>query len=694
MITGYVFTKKKENRKMRTYIFSLVCILAGLMILVSCADSERRLVHHTLDQAGAHKSELVRALSYYDQEKDSLKRKAMLFLIEHMYAHHSYHNDQMDLINRAFSVVDTILTRQTNTGMSRYVDFSLFSSVIDSISREKGRTRKGELEIQWDSQTVTANFLIQNVEFAYRAWKTNPWARNIDFNTFCEYVLPYRLENEHIESWRPQFYNEYSRKAGKFRNITDVKSASRLATSLRTQRSIESVYPYSMDISAVNLLRMGRCYDIGRYRVMVLRSVGIPATLDYVPHWGNYSGEHGVVRIVTLNQQRLLENSNTTENISTLFESSSFLQGKKLGIADKDLPQGVEVQYSKTIPKVYRHTWSVQPDRKQILDTAEKDELIPNYRICIKDVTNEYVTCSDVRISMDEPKHRVGYLCVSERGEWIPVITSAIDANGQILFRDMGKNIMYLPTVYENKRMRPAGKPFYLDDKGEVHQVCAHSSDKQSVRLLAKYTYFSYTAIHATSLKGGYFEGSNREDFVGADSLGSINGIPYYIYKLPINTSKRYRYVRFTSLQEKNSCLAELSFYGLDSNRDTVLLSPTRFHDGVKYHWLDVLRDKKYGKYYPMYTNHLTADLGSPQQLTNIEIVPRSNTNGIIPGKQYELFYWDENNGWTSLGKQEAESWSLCYDEVPVGALLWLKCYDGGKEERIFTYENGVQKWW
>ena len=164
-------------------------------------------------------------------------------------------------------------------------------------------------------------------------------------------------------------------------------------------------------------MRMGRCYDIGRYRVMVLRSVGIPATLDYVPHWGNYPGEHGVVKIVTLNQQKLLENKNTTENISTLFESSSFMQGKKLNMENGDLPEGIEVQYSKTIPKVYRHTWSVQPERKHILDIADKDELIPDYRICIKDVTDEYVTCSDVRLVLDEPEHRVGYLCVSERGD-------------------------------------------------------------------------------------------------------------------------------------------------------------------------------------------------------------------------------------------------------------------------------------
>lgn len=42
-----------------------------------------------------------------------------------------------------------------------------------------------------------------------------------------------------------------------------------------------------------------------------------------------------------------------------------------------------------------------------------------------------------------------------------------------------------------------------MDDKGDMHQICAHKTDKQSMRLLAKYTYFSYTAVHATSLKGG-----------------------------------------------------------------------------------------------------------------------------------------------------------------------------------------------
>ena len=109
---------------------------------------------------------------------------------------------------------------------------------------------------------------------------------------------------------------------------------------------------------------------------------------------------------------------------------------------------------------------------------------------------------------------------------------------------------------------------------------------------------------------------------------------------------------------------------------------------------LNVLKDGKYGKYYSMYTNHLVADLGDSYRLAQIEIVPRSNTNGIIPGNLYELFYWDATHGWTSLGRQEADDWILTYREVPVGALFWLKCYNGGKEERIFTYVEGRQQWW
>jgi hypothetical protein len=63
-----------------------------------------------------------------------------------------------------------------------------------------------------------------------------------------------------------------------------------------------------------------------------------------------------------------------------------------------------------------------------------------------------------------------------------------------------------------------------------------------------------------------------------------------------------------------------------------------------------------------------------------------------MPGNNYELFYW--NNQWISLGTQKADKDYLKYNNVPTGALFWLKCLNGGREERIFTYENRIQVWW
>jgi hypothetical protein len=64
----------------------------------------------------------------------------------------------------------------------------------------------------------------------------------------------------------------------------------------------------------------------------------------------------------------------------------------------------------------------------------------------------------------------------------------------------------------------------------------------------------------------------------------------------------------------------------------------------------------------------------------------------VTPLINYELFYWD--NKWKSLGVKKAETYSLTYDSPISNALYLFRCLDEGKEERIFTYENGKQVWW
>ena len=64
----------------------------------------------------------------------------------------------------------------------------------------------------------------------------------------------------------------------------------------------------------------------------------------------------------------------------------------------------------------------------------------------------------------------------------------------------------------------------------------------------------------------------------------------------------------------------------------------------------------------------------------------------VKPGKTYELFVWDKE--WVSLGKQVAGEQPVVFDSVPNGKLYWLVEEDSRRLERIFTIEDGRQRWW
>lgn len=57
------------------------------------------------------------------------------------------------------------------------------------------------------------------------------------------------------------------------------------------------------------------------------------------------------------------------------------------------------------------------------------------------------------------------------------------------------------------------------------------------------------------------------------------------------------------------------------------------------------------------------------------------------------MLYWDEGK-WVSLGNTMAIHPVSVYPKVPTGALFLLRDLTKGKDERIFTYENGKQIWW
>jgi len=67
--------------------------------------------------------------------------------------------------------------------------------------------------------------------------------------------------------------------------------------------------------------------------------------------------------------------------------------------------------------------------------------------------------------------------------------------------------------------------------------------------------------------------------------------------------------------------------------------------------------------------------------------------NKTIPDSRFKRIKSISNN-WLSLGKQQATRSYLVFENCPSNGLYLLHNLTKGKEERIFTYEDGKQIWW
>ena len=137
----------------------------------------------------------------------------------------------------------------------------------------------------------------------------------------------------------------------------------------------------------------------------------------------------------------------------------------------------------------------------------------------------------------------------------------------------------------------------------------------------------------------------------------------------------------------------------LDYWRDSLTIAPQAFSDmiscdNLKYDPAAVAshvytdRDPlTYVRYVRDNKKEMVIDLKSLVGITRIVCVPRNDGNSVFPGSVYELFYYGMD-GWESLGIKRAEDYNVEYEDVPAGALYWLKCLTGGVEERIFTFTD------
>ncbi len=644
-------------------ILNIILVMV-IILLTGCNDIEKKQLALALQTAGGNRQELEKVLQHY--QGDEQKEAAARFLIRNMLGKFYPEGKAVDEFHL---FIDSVY----QTEQEEYDQ-----QTINKSYRTQNNHLQGFAKQQADLQQLNAEFLITQIDEAFRIWQ-KPWNKHLSFEDFCEWILPYRVGNELPEIWRTQYYNTFAQLLPDSISTTLEACIAINNELIKQPIHIFTDFPKPADIKPSSLIhiKFGLCGDYTNLAIYAMRSVGIPVSTGFIPHWGRGNNSH---------------------SFNLLYDES----GNYHDFAGGEQNPGDHLRRFEDIPKVYQKTFSIQQNSLMMTNTSKEE--IPTFfkNPFMKDITGHFPFIQPQTVSIPLNKgnthNKYAHLCVFDPQGWFPVDWGKI-AKKKVTFNHVGRDIIYQVCSYENKSLRPLSAPFVVDSTGKV---TTHECQKEKADLYLERKY--RTPIHLAAIPpafvGGKFQGSDYADFQMAEDLFTFTEAPDFKYTtIEVNPKKSYKYYRYLSSPNIRGNMAELEFYEPGSQKIltgeiigtdiTSIYNPhatkqnvfdgdplTFFHTRDSMSWAGLAFSK-------------------PTRIDKIRYIIRNDDNGIRKNNLYELFYIDESGQWASAGQQTADQDDLLiYKQIPQGTLYWLRNYTRGKEERIFTYEDGKQVWW
>ena len=610
------------------------CLWAIFLLLLSSCGSDR--LEQALRLSGDNRPELESVLAHYRQSGDREAMRAAEFLIAGMPGHCSLSGSGM---SDYIAAIDTMYPTMTNA----------VKRVVWQIPGQKGKNV--DYPATEDVQSLTAEFLISHIDDRLAQWRSCRWLQDCCFEDFCEYLLPYRVGCEPLPAAldsSDRYWRELSSWTNRYSHVQTSSSELRQALRAIVGKRDEPFMPYLT-------LPDGRsytfeCEDNCMYDVATMRGAGIPSTIDYVPFWPTRSSSH---------YWRVLFDAQCLHGVSH----------------DTHYPRAA---------KVLRRTWS-----RHRTPRPGKGEYIPETFLnpFTEDVTSQYVEVMDVSARCPLGV-RHAYLAVFNDRTWKPVSCARVHL-GRARFRDMGRGAVYLLVAFSGDKMYSLGRPFLLDNRGRKRDYIP-SSVCQTIAMTRKYPLTYAKTRWADALTGCRVEAARDASFEDALAVYEFSeanpDLNYNVISVPdsLASYRNWRLVSPGRAQVGELSLHDASGARLDGQRlwsaseDTSSVRSLFDGDALSYatlrEWAGV-----------------SLPLSPSAKVAFVHCISRTDANGIVPGDVYELMYFDHT--WISAGRQTATCDSLVF-KAPAGALYWLRNLSEGREERIFTYENGRQIWW
>ena len=645
-----------------------------LLFMFSCRQDKE--LETALQLAGANRDELENVLAYYEASGDRQKLEAARFLIRHM-PEHDYLTSNLDSVNhRIYAEMKrhNITQEQARDTLKKNYSTSFFRTT--------------------DVETITAKFLIHNIEWAFKVWREAPWGKYISFDHFCEEILPDRVGAEPPEEWRAHYYRYFQPILDSLQHDGNPRTACHLLYDALLKWDWKCTNQAYDDLGANILLKMkegGHCTTQTQLMTFVMRSVGIPGGMDTYFHAPNKKlGGH------TWNYFR----DTTGKIVHFDFDACDMGYNKDTAVnhANPDfIPNHIERMSSlRKKGKVYRHDFK-KPKNHLQMDVSQLPVTVqPSVRL--RDVTSEYFGDNDISLNIgDDHGQRLSFLCSFQAGNWIAIDVMEIK-KGKVKLNAIEPEVVFIPGFFINGKIVTVGYPFIYDGE-KLNYLTADSSNFETVALTRKYSLSLTMERVKKYVVGGKFQVAHRADFSDAQTIHVITEEANMMYvTVPVYMNQGHQFIRYLSAENGLCNMAELEFY---SPEDELLKGKIIGTDGTRWgneaHTKYAVFDKDPLTYYvsmELSGAWVGLDFGKPKRIGKIRYLFRNDDNSIRSGDRYELFYFTPR-GWISCGEQLGnENQCLVYEHVPKGALLWLRNHTRGTEERIFTYQNDRQIWW
>ncbi len=429
----------------------LALLITIIVIAAGCGRSPYPSdVTEALKTAGDNRNELESVLTHYRDEGDTLKLQAAYFLIGNMEGH-CYVTYRMVDSNGAeveFNVLD-------------YPDYNTLVAATDTIEFARGLIDFKKDDKILDLETITADFLIDQIDFAFKAWHEKPWAKNLSYENFRDYVLPYRGSNEPLEDWRETFWDKYADVEGRMTDPANPMEAASLINDeiISWFKFDPRFYYHPTDQGMMEMFenKIGRCEDMTNLTIYAMRANGLAVTSDYTPAWADCGNNHAWNAIVTPD-------------------------GRVIPFMGAECNPG-QYNLGHKFAKVYRKMYGEQKDNLIFQD--HKQEKVPGWlagRSYI-DVTSDYGPVCDVTVHFDREipdSVDIAYLCVFNSGEWTALNWGRIEGDSAT-FDDMAMDIAYIPALYLNEEIVPYGAPFILNTDGSQRPLIADTTALRNI---------------------------------------------------------------------------------------------------------------------------------------------------------------------------------------------------------------------